>query len=218
MNKKCPDCKLVNYATAPDCIRCGKSLGESENIASNNGFLKSSLAKRAVVCVGVLFATVAGFYGSLLFSADALKPAEQAKIQTAIDFLEDKGFHDEVFLLRNVAVYRANDNWLNASVQKETAYAATNFPFEIVTIYPEFFKFANDEVEMAAILLHEAKHLQGHDEKVAYEYVWKNRGRLGWTMDIYADSEIWRETRKLTREYVPNLFVCKINDYSDCTG
>jgi hypothetical protein len=218
MNKKCPHCTLVNYATVQDCIRCGKSLGESQNIAPNSGFLNSSLAKRTVVCIGVLFATVAGFYGSLVFSADALKPAEQEKIRTAIAFLEEKGFHDEVFLLRHVAVYRANDNWLNASVQKETAYAATNFPFEVVTIYPEFFKFANDEVEMAAILLHEAKHLQGYDEPVAYEYVWKNRERLGWTIDEYSESEIWRETRKLTKEYVPMLFVCKINDYSDCTG
>lgn len=217
MNKKCPECQLINYASAKNCIRCGNPLGESENIAVNRGFLKSSLAKRAVVCISVLVAAIAGFYGSLLFSSDKLGPTEQAQIDIAIDLLEAKGFHDEVFLLRRVAVYRSNDNWLNASVEKENAYAATNFPFEIVTIYPDFFRFAHDEVEMAAILLHESKHLQGKDEKEAYEFVWKNRARLGWTADVYYDSEIWRETRKLTREYVPILFVCEMNEYSDCT-
>jgi hypothetical protein len=217
MNKKCPNCQLINYASANNCVRCGMTLGESENIASNGGFLKPSLPKRVVVCVAVLIAAIAGFYASLLFSANKLGPAEQAQIDTAIALLDEKGFDDEVFLLRNVAVFRSNDNWLNASVEKESAYAATNFPFEIVTIYPDFFKFSQDEVEMAAILLHEAKHLQGKDEKEAYEFVWKNRERLGWTAEGYLGSPIWRETRKLTREYVPILFVCKMNDYSDCT-
>jgi hypothetical protein len=218
MNKKCPDCQLINYANANNCIRCGSTLGESVTIASNRGFLNSNLLKRTVVCIGVLLAILAGFYASLLFSADRLGATEQAKIDAAIGLLEEKGFHDEVFILRNVAVFRASDNWLNASVQKESAYAATNFPFEIVTIYPDFFRFAQDEVEMGAILLHESKHLQGKDEKEAYEFVWKNRDRLGWTADEYLGSEIWRETRKLTREYVPILFVCELNDYSDCTG
>lgn len=217
MNKKCPDCQLINYASANTCVRCGMTLGERENIASNQGFLKPSLPKRVVVCVAVLLAAIAGFYASLLFSADKLGPAEQAQIDAAIGVLEEKGFDDEAFLLRNVAVFRSNDNWLNASVEKESAYAATNFPFEIVTIYPDFFKFAHDEVEMAAILLHESKHLQGMDEKEAYEFVWKNRERLGWTADGYSASPIWRETRKLTREYVPILFVCEMNDFSDCT-
>lgn len=217
MNKKCPDCHLINYASAKNCVCCGMTLGESENIASNGAFLKSSLVKRIVSCVAVLLATMAGFYASLLFSADRLGVEEQAQIDAAIAHLDEKGFHDEVFLLRNVAVFRSNDNWLNASVEKENAYAATNFPFEIVTIYPDFFKYAYDEVEMAAILLHESKHLQGKDEKEAYEFVWKNRKRLGWTVDGYNGSEIWRETRKLTREYVPVLFTCEGNDYSDCT-
>jgi hypothetical protein len=70
-----------------------------------------------------------------------------------------------------VAVFRANDNWLNASVEKENAYAATNYPFEIVTIYPDFFRFTVDDTERAAILLHEAQHLKGKDEKESYEFV-----------------------------------------------
>lgn len=218
MNKKCPDCSLINYSIANECMRCGAKLGESPNIAVKKGFLKSNIVKRVVICVLVLLGTIAGFYASLIFSADRLSLDEQAQLETAIGLLEQKGFHDEVFLLRRFAVFRSNDNWLNASVEKENAYAATNFPFEIVTVYPDFFRYTIDDLERAAILLHESQHMKGKDEKEAYEFVWRNRVKLGWTADEYSDSVIWLETRKLTREYVPMLFVCEINDYSDCTG
>lgn len=199
MNPKCPQCGLVNYLHSRSCVRCGTGLGESENISSKGHFSKSSIAKRASVCLAVLIATIASFYISLVFSADALTPEEFGRIQAGIRILEEKGFGDEVHLLKHVAVFRGTDNWLNASVKKENAYAATNFPFEIVTVYPDFFKFSTDDIESAAILLHEAKHLQGKDEKEAYEFVWKNRQRLGWTFAHYSRSPIWRETRKLTK-------------------
>jgi hypothetical protein len=218
MNKKCPQCGLINYPTAQSCIRCGRGFGESENIPSNRSFLKSSLMRRAVVCVLVIMAVVVGFYSSLLLSADALSTDERERVEAAIRILDEKGFSEEVFLLRHLAAFRANDNWLNASVEKENAYAATNFPFEIVTIYPDFFTYPADDTERAAILLHEAKHLQGKDEKDAFEFVWRNRRQLGWTAEAYSHSVIWRETRKLTREYLPSMFVCDFNDSGDCTG
>jgi hypothetical protein len=217
MNRKCDHCNLINYLTARSCARCGADLGESENISSNPGFLKSALVKRALVCLTVLIGVIFAFYSSLVLSADSLRPAERAQVNSAIAQLERSGFTDEVFLLKHLTVFRANDNWLNASVEKESAYAATNFPFEIVTLYPDFFKFPLDDVERAAILLHEAKHLQGNDEKEAYEFVWKNRTRLGWTSDLYRHSVIWREIRKVTREYSPSMFVCDFNEYGDCT-
>jgi hypothetical protein len=217
MNKKCVQCGLINYLSAQDCVRCGSGLGEIENISPNRGFLKSSLAKRAAICVVVLVATILGFYGSLVLSADALEREQNRQLQAAIELLKQRGFTNEVILLKYLTVFRANDNWLNASVEKENAYAATNFPFEIITLYPDFFTYSTDDVERAAILLHEAKHLQGKDEREAYEFVWKNRKRLGWTFEEYRSSMIWRETRKLTKEYSPNLFVCDFNDYGDCT-
>src|SRR5688572_8312594 len=217
MNRKCAKCGLINYATAPTCIRCGVALDESENISSNRGFLKSSIAKRAAVCTLVIFIAILGFYASLVLSAAPITRDETEMVNDAITLLEQKGFGSEAFLLRRFAVFRANDNWLNASVEKENAYAATNFPFEIVTLYPDFFRYPVDDVERAAILLHEAKHLQGKDEKEAYEFVWKNRQRLGWTSATYHDSVIWRETRKLTKEHVPNIFVCDFKDYGDCS-
>ena len=217
MNLKCPRCGLINYLTAQTCIRCGSAVRERENISSNPGFLKPSLAKRAAVCLMVLIAVLLGFYVSLVVSADRLGRDEHRSVAAAIRHLEQRGFASETFLLKHFAVFRANDNWLNASVEKESAYAATNFPFEILTLYPDFFTYPVDDIERAAVLLHEAKHLQGKNEKDAYEFVWKNRKKLGWTADTYHGSLVWRETRKLTKEYSPQLFVCDVNDFGDCT-
>ena len=217
MNKKCSNCGLVNYLTAQYCARCTLNLGESENISSKRPFLKSPLLKRAAVCLFVLIVAVFGFYASLVLSADGLRREEHRTVHLAIKHLEESGFTDEVFLLKRLTVFRSNDNWLNASVQKESAYAATNFPFEIITLYPDFFTYPVDEIEQAAILLHEAKHLQGKDEREAYEFVWKNKSRIGWTSEDYGRSMIWLETRKLTREYSPELFVCDFNEFGDCS-
>lgn len=218
MNSKCFQCGLINNTSVRRCVRCGTALNKTENIASKRGFLKSVVAKRIIVCLVVLVVALLGFYGSLVFSADPLTVAEQQQVLDAIRLLERKGFSDEALLLSKVAVYRRNDNWLNASVEKENAYAATNFPFEIVTLYPDFFRIPADDVERAAILLHEARHLQGKDEQDAYDFVWRNRKRLGWTEETYSRSVIWLETRKLTREYSPVLFVCNFNANSDCTA
>lgn len=217
MNRKCHQCGLVNYLTAQNCLRCSSGLGETENISSNRGFLKSTFIRRAAVCVLVIGGTVIGFYVSLVLSASPLDRDQWKNVHAAIEHLERTGFTRETFLLRQVSVFRSNDNWLNASVEKENAYAATNFPFEIITVYPDFFIYPGDDVERAAILLHEAQHLQGKDEKEACDFVWKNRKRIGWTADKYSRSVVWRETRKLTKEYVPALFVCDVNDYGDCT-
>jgi hypothetical protein len=86
-----------------------------------------------------------------------------------------------------------------------------------VTLYPDFFTKPADATERAAILLHEANHLQGKEEKEAYEFVWKNRGRLGWTMDRYHDSPNWHAVKKQTAEYSPLLFMCTERPGGDCT-
>ncbi|MEP7213097.1 MAG: hypothetical protein ABI791_08485 [Acidobacteriota bacterium] len=212
MNNKCQHCGLAHFPGVGSCSRCGRTLGLPKRS------LVSTLLRRFVMLVVALVIAVAGFYVSLLFSADRLALAEKQQVDNAIALLESKGFNDEAFLLRHVAALRGSDNWLNASVEKENAYAATNFPFEIVTIYTEFFTLPADDTERAAILLHEAKHLQGKDEHDAYEFVWKNRSRLGWTAEAYGDSEVWQNVRKQTREYLPAMFVCEFNDFGDCTG
>lgn len=217
MQKKCPDCKLVNYPTAEACIRCGHGLLEADGLPVGQAGVVSQILRRILVFVTVTAIVLVGFYSSLVFSARPLNAEQKRSISSAIDLLESKGFRRESFLLRRIAVFRSEDNWLNASVQKENAFAATNFPFEIVTIYPDFLTYPADDVERAAILLHEAKHLEGADERAAYEFVWRNRARLGWRSELYTNSRILPQVRGQTREVVPNLFVCDVNPYSDCT-
>ncbi len=219
MTKKCPNCKLVNFEHSTECGRCKCDLVE---VASVPGKSDEPLLPKILMRVGV-FAVVCGFailgfYISMIFSSDPLKLEERQSIQKAIAILDEKGFSREVFLLNYLTSFRGNDHWLNASVEKENAFAATNYPFEIMTIYPDFFKYSTDDVERAAMLLHESKHLEGMDEKAAYEYVWKNRAKLGWTEETYSDSMIWNNVRNQTKEFAPELFICDFNKLGDCTG
>ena len=220
MKKTCPNCKLVNFATAENCLRCRCSLVEVVSLepaeASKPRLLSKFLVRAGGLLVAVLIALI-GFYLTLIVSAKRLAYEEQQTIGRAVETLEEKGFSSEVFLLRYLTAYRATDNWLNASTREENAYAATNFPFEIMTVYPDFFTIPRDDTERAAILLHEAQHLKGGDEKEAYEFVWKNRRQLGWTKEKYGTSILWRSVRKQTREIAPHLFVCEVNEYADCT-
>ena len=220
MSKKCKNCNLTNFQKAVYCVRCHEKLGniivESQKSSSEQSLTRIML-KRACVLFAMCLFTVAGFYISLVVSAKPLSYQQKTTIKNSIKILEERGFSEEVFYLRYLTVYRASDHWLNAAVIKEAAYAATNYPFEIMTIYPDFFKYTIDDVERAAILLHEARHLQGEGEKEAYKFVWQNRKKIGWTKEKYSRSIVWKSVRKLTKEYAPELFVCESNDYGDCT-
>lgn len=220
MKKKCPTCQLINYATAENCLRCQSNLIEIaafEKPERQKKSLIKTIFKRAAVCLFAVLFTIFGFYLSLIGSAKPLEYDKKKTVERGIAVLDEKGFGREVFLLRYLTAYRATDNWLNSSVEKENAYAATNFPFEVMTVYEDFFQFPSDDTERAAILLHEAQHLKGADEKEAYSFVWKNRKQLGWTKENYGNSIVWRNVRKQTKEIVPELFVCEVNEYADCT-
>ncbi|MFM9903339.1 MAG: hypothetical protein ACKVQJ_02075 [Pyrinomonadaceae bacterium] len=158
-----------------------------------------------------------GFYFSLVISAASLTLDQKNTVRKATSLLRGKGFPSQAFLLENLTVYRGNDNWLNASVAKENAYAATNFPFEIMTLYSDFFTYPIDDTERAAILLHEAEHLKGKNEHDAYKFTWENRKALGWIKEKYAGSPVWQNVRKQTRDNAPEMFVCNQNEYNDCT-
>lgn len=220
MKKKCPNCQLVNFSHAEECARCQFNLTEVSSLAENQpkaASFRFKILRRAAVCAAVCLTALLGFYLSLLFTSASLKYDEKKQIEKAIAVLNEKGFSKEVFLLEYLTKFRGNDHWLNASTKFENAYAATNFPIEMMTIYPEFFTVTLDDTERAAVLLHEAQHLKGADEKQAYEFVWLNRKKLGWTKDVYADSVIWRNVRRQTAEYAPNLFICRLNEANDCT-
>jgi hypothetical protein len=220
MKKKCPNCKLVNFATAENCLRCRHNLATVSTFEApeaKRSFFRSKLFIRAGGLAGAIFIALFGFYISLIVSAKRLAYEEKKTVERSILILEDKGFAREVFLLRYLTAYRGTDNWLNASTREENAYAATNFPFEIMTVYSDFFQYPKDDTERAAILLHEAQHLKGADEHEAYSFVWKNRQQLGWTKANYGGSIVWRNVRKQTKEVAPELFTCEANEYADCT-
>lgn len=220
MKKRCPNCKLVNFPHTEECARCRFNLIEVSSIKegeAGNSVGSSRILRRLLICAFVCGGAVLAFYLSLIFTSASLGYSEKKQVESAIRLLDEKGFSGEVFLLDYLTSFRSNDNWLNASTKFENAYAATNFPFEIMTVYPEFFAYTMDDTERAAIFLHEAQHLKGADEKEAYEYVWRNRKKLGWTKEHYRNSMIWRSVRQQTKEFAPNLFVCEWTEYSDCT-
>lgn len=224
MNKKCPDCRHVNFAEAEKCVRCQKNIVHIEpettrRVSSRHPqrTLVAKIFRRGAVCLFISLLVLLGFYLSLLATSKSLTYDEKKTVKTSADILEQKGFRREAFLLKYVASLRGNDNWLNASTRDENAYAATNFPFEVITIYPEFFTVPQDETERAMILLHEARHLQGANEKEAYEYVWRNRRKLGWTSENYKTSKVFINVEKQTREFAPELFNCDWKAGGDCT-
>ena len=158
------------------------------------------------------------FHSSLLVSSQPLRADENAAVERAINLLDAKGFEGEAFLLRRLTVFRNTDSWLNSLTQKENAYAAANFPFNIITLYPDFFTKAQDDTERAMILLHEAQHLKVADEREAYEFAWRNREKVGWTILTHGTTESYITIEAMTRETVPELFSCTDRMWDDCTG
>jgi len=171
-------------------------------------FVSSALA--AVIALGV-------FYCSMLVTSQPITAEQFSQVNEAIELLESKGFEREAFLLRHTAEFRRSDNWFNAAVLKADSYAATNFPFQIVTLYPDFYSKTTDRVERAMVLLHEAKHLESKDENAAYSYVWQNRERLGWTQLSHGTTPTYVTISEQTRENAPELFICRDRLWNDCT-
>ncbi|MDQ4122405.1 MAG: hypothetical protein M3209_13280 [Acidobacteriota bacterium] len=224
MNKKCPECDLVNFSSDENCHRCSALLcsGTDNSGVQDDTSRKLDRAaiwflKRFLSAVVIAAVILCGVYFSLLRSAEPLTSDQAVAVERAIQILEERGFERETFLLRRTAAYRASDNWLNDATGHNDAYAATNFPFQIVTLYESFFKSPKDDIERAMILLHEAQHLQGAGESEAYEFVWRNRKKLGWTDEAYNRTEVWRSVFDFTRQNAPNIFQCNFNEHSDCT-
>lgn len=221
--RKCPSCGLINASSDEACRRCGTSLSAedcAEPVFPKHPeapkLKKRSLLKR----LGWIFSTTAIvlviFYASLLVSADKLNPNQLVKVQNAIDVIQARGFTREAFVLKHLASFRSTDNWLNAYVGHRDAYAATNFPFEVVTLYPEFFDAPVDDCERAAVLLHEARHLLGDGEDAALEKTWKSKRQLGWTGEKYKQTRVWDATMRLTKAQFPYMFQCGGDGQSDC--
>ena len=165
---------------------------------------------------GTTLAIVVFAFLSLLMTSDGLNPDQERMVREAIAVVEQGGFHREANVLRRVVFFRSSDNWWNEYVGHQNAYAATNFPFAVVTLYSGFFRFSIDATERAAILLHESHHVFGADERTALQRVWLDKGRLGWTAERYSRTRVWRNTREWTNGAIPVLFQCGDDQRSDC--
>ena len=153
---------------------------------------------------------------SLLITSDGLTHEQERTVNEAITVVARGGFEREARMLQNVVFYRSSDNWWNTHVGHQNAYAATNFPFAVITLYPAFFRYPVDATERAAILLHESHHVFGADERTALQRVWLDKRRLGWTAQQYSRTRVWRNTKEWTNGAIPVLFQCGDDQQSDC--
>ena len=156
-------------------------------------------------------------YASLMTTSEPLLLDQEKEVKKAIEVIERRGFSKQAFVLSRLVRYRSTDNWWNRHNGHQSAYAATNFPFEVVTLYPQFFEDSVDEVERAAILLHESYHLFGYGEPGAFEGAWTDRIKLGWTREHYNLTPVWVSVKESTLRWAPHLFTCGENGNSDCT-
>jgi len=217
MRNKCEQCGLVNQLTDEACRRCGARLVEhAETGPEETKPKKRRLGQRIAWILGMTTVVLIICYLSLLLTSDELGYDKRKTVERAIAVLDANGFGKQAFVLRRLVSYRATDNWWNMQVGHHDAYAATNFPFEVVTLYPDFFEVAVDDNERAAILLHESYHLFGSGEVTALEQTWRAKHRLGWTEDRYGQTRVWANTEELTMAQLPNLFHCGSDGKSDC--
>ncbi len=223
VSRKCAQCGLVNFSTAEACRRCGQALSSNGELASDGQPAPDApprparrVGRRVLWLACVIVATVFGWSRSLLLTSDAIDAQQQAIVYRSIQILAGSGFSRESAMLRHFANFRATDNWWNVYLGHHDAYAATNFPLGVLTLYEPFFRTAVDDNERAIILLHEAQHLLGYSEEAALERVWREKRRLGWSAQQYGETKVWRNTQEWTRASVPSLFACGANHTSDC--
>lgn len=219
MNRhKCLRCGLVNADTDETCRRCGASLSAdaTQQDAPKQEVTKRGLVRRVIWILGTTILLLFCCYLSLLLTSNDLEYHKRETVARAIGVLEQRGFGKQAFVLKHLVKYRGSDSWWNRSVGHHDAYAATNFPFEVMTLYPDFFQVAVDDNERAAILLHETYHLFGSDEEAALEGTWREKQKLGWTEDRYGQTKVWNNTRELTLTQLPQLFRCGNDGKSDC--
>jgi hypothetical protein len=200
-NRRCARCGLINFAEAEACRRCKSSfetVAVSDEPAESERSVSSRVARRLLWIAGMIVLIVFIWSRSLVLTSEPITEEQRLVVMQAVAVLARAGFSREVVMLRNFANYRATDNWWNRYQGHQEAYAATNFPLGVVTLYGPFFTVATDDTERAAILLHEAQHLFGAGEEETLQRVWDQKDRIGWTADRYGATKVWKNTKEWT--------------------
>jgi hypothetical protein len=217
--RKCAQCGLVNFADADNCRRCRSSLIDAPAAAPEVAESKTQsrgAGRRIAFILGTIVLSIFAWSRSLLLTSTPIDSGQRQVVLHAVEAIEQAGFSREVVMLRNFANYRSTDNWWNTYLGHSQAYAATNFPLGVVTLYEPFFHATTDDTERAVILLHEAQHLLGAGEPAALETTWRQKSRLGWTADKYGETKVWKNTKEWTTSDVPSLFQCGADGHGDC--
>ncbi len=186
--------------------------GRGGDLCGVRRVLQSAL-RIAAACLVLLAAA----YASLRLTSRPLDGAQRAQVDRALGELRRAGFAREARVLGRWAAFRSTDNWWNRHHGHADAYAATNYPFQVVTLYAPFFEQPVDDVERAAILLHEAHHLRGEDERTAYSAVWRAKHRLGWTRATHGETRVFVNVAGSTAQWAPALFRCGPGNDEDCS-
>ncbi len=152
--RKCLQCGLVNLAADETCRRCGASLIEEQSAAIREEQMavepaeetvpRRSIVQRLAWILGTTLILVFAAYMSLLLTSEDLPIDQRHTVKNAIAILRQKGFERQAFVLDNLVKYRSTDSWWNRYVGHHDAYAATNFPFEVVTEAPKLFTCGTD--------------------------------------------------------------------------
>lgn len=217
--RKCAQCGLVNFGDAESCRRCHTVLAEEPpgpSVIEKPASPARGARRTLLLVAATIGLSIFGWSRSLLLTSTPIDDSQRLMVSHAVEVLERAGFSKEVIMLRHFANYRSTDNWWNTYLGHSQAYAATNFPLGVVTLYAPFFRVAVDDTERAAILLHEAQHLLGAGEPAALELTWRQKSRLDWTAEKYGETKVWNNTKEWTIAEVPSLFQCGRDGHSDC--
>ncbi len=164
--------------------------------------VRVTIAVAAIVAVALTIEYVTSVFGTNLTN-------DQAKVvNKAIAVLDPvPTLVDEAWVLHS-AKYRTNKPPYLAAICAFASgcFAAAHLGF--LFLDDQFFApdLLHDSVERAAVLLHEAYHLEGGNEHDAYANVWVNKERFGWTRDPYSGYFLWGQVEAQTRHYAPELF------------
>ena len=79
MQKKCLECRLVNYPRTELCVRCGAKLPPATHART----LGQTIVRRAWICLAVCLIVIAGFYLSLIGSAKTLTLEQKQALRDA---------------------------------------------------------------------------------------------------------------------------------------
>src|SRR5205807_6426360 len=97
--RKCGKCGLVNSGNDEACRRCGEPLIFSDDAPppsyetpTTEKPKERTFLRRVVRVISATLLILIIWYASLLMTSDGLKPDQHAKVQSAIDLIQQGGF------------------------------------------------------------------------------------------------------------------------------